>query len=429
VRVAVVLEDLRPSGGVGVALGHARRMAARPGWEVDVVARDTGAGVGAPAGTTLMTPRDAAGQRYDVVLATWWETLELAFELNAGRHAVLVQSLEPRFYRVTEAFERLGAAVALGLPLAFLPVSHWMCDWLREVRPGARVVHVPNGIDKHVFVAGPGPRRDGPLRVLVDGQPSLWFKGVDDALAAVDAMAEPAEVTLVALEPPHGVDGVRVAGGLDAAGMAALYGEHDVLLKLSRVEGLGLPPLEAAHVGIPSVVTPYTGHDEVVTHGESGLIVGFDDVVGTAAALDGLARDRARLRELGDGARRRAEAWPDPDASTSALAAALEALVDRAPPHGAESARAIVRALRRERDLGRGRLGDSEDLAAALADAREREDRRSTEIDRLNDLVDELSRSRDEAGELLAQARAQLDEVTSSRAYQAALRMRKALGR
>ena len=38
--------------------------------------------------------------------------------------------------------------------------------------------------------------------------------------------------------------------------MAALYAEHDVLLKLSRFEGLGLPVLEAFHVGRPCVVTP-----------------------------------------------------------------------------------------------------------------------------------------------------------------------------
>ena len=54
----------------------------------------------------------------------------------------------------------------------------------------------------------------------------------------------------------------RVVGGLDPAAMAALYRESDVLLKLSRVEGLGLAPVEGFHSGLPCVVTPYTGHEE-----------------------------------------------------------------------------------------------------------------------------------------------------------------------
>ena len=67
-------------------------------------------------------------------------------------------------------------------------------------------------------------------------------------------------------------------GGLSPDEMREQYARHDVLLKLSRVEGLPLPLVEACHVGVPCVVTPFTGHDEVIRHGENGLVVGFDDV-------------------------------------------------------------------------------------------------------------------------------------------------------
>src|SRR5438477_10260 len=80
---------------------------------------------------------------------------------------------------------------------------------------------------------------DGPLRVLVEGQPTLWFKGVQDAVAAVRAMSADARLTVVALDPESAgdLDADRVLGGLEPAEMATLYAEHDVLVKLSRFEG------------------------------------------------------------------------------------------------------------------------------------------------------------------------------------------------
>ena len=116
-------------------------------------------------------------------------------------------------------------------------------------------------------------------------------------MAAVKATRESVRTTLVALDPARAVDAQvdRVVGGLDAAAMAELYSESDVLLKLSRVEGLGLSPVEGFHCGLPCVVAPFTGHQEYVRHGENGIVVGFDDVEGTAGWLDVLARDRELL--------------------------------------------------------------------------------------------------------------------------------------
>ena len=51
----------------------------------------------------------------------------------------------------------------------------------RELRPDAPLHLVRNGIDKDVF-APPEQvdvRLDGPLRVLIEGNPGVWFKGVE----------------------------------------------------------------------------------------------------------------------------------------------------------------------------------------------------------------------------------------------------------
>ena len=56
--------------------------------------------------------------------------------------------------------------------------------------------------------------------MLIEGQPNLPFKGVEQAVASVRAMREPVHSTLVALEPDAvgdlPVD--TVVGGLDPAG-------------------------------------------------------------------------------------------------------------------------------------------------------------------------------------------------------------------
>ena len=409
-RVCFLLESLGRSGGVGVVTGHAARLAAH-GVDAEIVL--TRPGGGGAADVPVRSLDEARRERYDVALATWWTTAAPLFSVPAVRRVVFLQGLEQRVYGEEDPFDRLGAAAVLGLPVDYVVVAFWMRSVLSELRPDARAVHVPNGIDKAVFRPRERQAGDGPLRVLVEGQPSLWFKGVQDAVAAVRGMREPAELTVAALDPAEagelGAD--RVVGGLPPEGMADLYAEHDVLLKLSRVESLGLPPIEAFHVGTPCVVTPFTGHEEYVVHGENGVVVGFDDLPGTSAWLDLLARDRALLGRLGEGALAAAAAWPSLEDSTATLAEALEELGS----HAWSGARSVLASIELASALGR----------RPLARARYDEGVLTRAMEEIRELYD----SREECADMLAEARRQLDEVTSSRAYQAALSGRRVLDR
>lgn len=393
-RICFLLPTLRRSGGVAVAVAHARGLARDHGWEADVV-------VTGDAGFD-----DAKRQRYDVAIATWWETAAALWELDAARRVMLLQSFEQRFYDRGAPFERLSAEATLALPLDFVAVAPWMRDLLAELRPDARCRVVPPGVDKRCFGAEPEARREGPLRVLIEGQPSLRFKGVHEAVAAVQAMQERVHSTLVALDA-DGAGGIavdRVVGGIDADGMAALYRDSDVLVKLSRVEGLGLAPVEGFHSGLPCVVTPYTGHGEYARHGENALVVGFDDLPGTAAALDLLARDRDLLARLSAGALEAAAGWPSQDESTALLHRALTEIMDTEPP-GAD-ARGLTRTLALGAELGRTRLARLEETEAALGSAQAH--------------VRELSASRDDCSDMLEEARAELERIRGTRAYRAA---------
>ncbi len=387
-------------------LGHAGRLAAR-GFEVELVVTQPDAPRPAGSPVPVLTLAGARARSYDVALATWWRTAPLLWELDCRRRVLFLQSLEYRFYR-EELFDALEAEAVLSMPVGFVAVSHWIAAEVEERRVGVRCHVVRNGVDKAVFGSRPRsePQGGGPLRVLVDGQPTLWFKGAQEALAATRAMTEPVHVTLVALDPPAESGGAdRVVGGLDAHGMANLYAENDIVLKLSRVEGLGMTPLEGFHFGVPCVVYPYTAHDEYVEHGVNGFVAEFDDLPAVTGWLDLLARDRQRLGRMSQAALDTASGWPDEQSSTDDLVGALEAIAAEAQPQPPEAWHALWRTVSLRSELGAERLRRLHYAEAGLDKARAH--------------VIELSESRDECAEMLRDAHAQIEAIRSTRFYRA----------
>jgi glycosyltransferase involved in cell wall biosynthesis len=339
VRVAFVVNDLQLSGGVGVVVEHARQLTGRHGFSVDLVLAHEQAepdwAFRGLADVPVHGLEVARAGDYDVVVATWWETVGPALELPARRHAYFVQSLEDRFYRPHEA-QRLAAAITHDLPLQVITEARWIAETLEALMPARRCLLVRNGIAKDVFAppAAPPARGDERLRIIVEGNPDVWFKGVPEALEAARAMRHPRHVTAVT---PHGgaLRGVDAAiGPLSQRELAAAYADADVVLKLSRVEGMFGPPLEGFHMGATCVVTGVTGHEEYVVHGENGLVVDWDDVRGTSRALDLLAHDHALLHRLRWGALATAKGWPSWEQQGAVMAAALREVARRPAPEG-----------------------------------------------------------------------------------------------
>jgi glycosyltransferase involved in cell wall biosynthesis len=369
VRVAFLTQDLQLSGGVGVIVAHAVQLT-RHGFDVDLVLtrasqRPDWSHHGL-ASVNVLSLDEARERSYDVALATWWETAEHLLELRAERHACFVQSLEDRFYH-HESPWRTAAGLALDLPVRYVTEARWIADTLERLHPGEKVFYVRNGIAKDVFTTLESvPVVRGPLRILIEGSAGVPFKGVPEAVAACHAMTQPHHVTVVAGDgSADGLPVDRAAGPVTQAELAGLYAESDVLLKLSRVEGMFGPPLEAFHRGATCVVTPVTGYDEYIVHGENGLVVDWDDPAGTTRALDLLAADPVLLHRLRCGALATARSWPSWEQQGQVMAAALLALRREPPPSS------HVAAQRLSRDLA-GALCDGERLSAELAAARDR---------------------------------------------------------
>jgi glycosyltransferase involved in cell wall biosynthesis len=349
VRIAFLLQDLQLSGGVGVIVEHAAQLRRHHDLDVRLVlVRPQQHPDWAYRGLSevpVLSMDEAREIEWDVALATWWETASALFDLRAHRHAYFIQLLEDSTYPTGSA-EQLAAAMTTALPVRFITEARWLAELLEDYQPGNRVLYVRNGIPKDVFrspAVVPPADEPAPLRIVLEGARGYVHKGVDDALAAVALMGEPAHVTWVSphrTDPPEGVD--RVLSGLSHAEMAELFAESHVLLKLSRAEGMYGPPLEAFHMGATVVTTAVTGHDEYVAHGVNGMVVGWDDPHGTARALDLLARDRRLLHELRTGALRTAAAWPDWRQASQWMALALRRVAAEPGPPVAAAGRRLV---------------------------------------------------------------------------------------
>jgi glycosyltransferase involved in cell wall biosynthesis len=346
VRVAFLLPDFTLSGGAGIVVEHARRLTRDHGMDVVVVTtRRHKAADWQYAGLREIrtaTLQEVVGERFDVAVATWWETTMSLFDLDARRHAYFLQLLEDSHYPAG-APERLGFQLTLGLPVRFLTAARWIRDLTEAIQPGNRSLYVRSGIDKDVFVSPTAlaPALSEPLRIVIEGNIELERKATPHALAAVGLMRRPRHVTLItgaAPTEPHPAVDVHV-GGLSHREVAAVFARGHVLLKLSRAEGMFGPPLEAFHMGCTCVVNPVTGHDDYITHLTNGLVVDWDDPLGTARALDLLASDRLLLHNLRLGALQTARAWPSWRQASAFMALALRRIAKDPAPAPAFSGR------------------------------------------------------------------------------------------
>lgn len=228
----------------------------------------------------------------------------------------------------------------------FAPCSHQLGDWLHSMGvPRDKIVPVQNapGFElSNDAVAALRARRqqapeDRPLRVLYLGRLDRQ-KGLERLVAVIDesrrrkmnvewrvigkSVMEDADATLLAqlpmVEPPiH-----------DPEELAAAYAWADVLVLMSNNEGLPLTILEAMRSGVVPVVTNVGANSEVIRSGRNGVLVPLANAVaGCLQVLDGLAKDRARLKRMAHAASKDRQGY-DWNRATEGLADKLDILLD-----------------------------------------------------------------------------------------------------
>ena len=186
------------------------------------------------------------------------------------------------------------------------------CESLLGVSPD-RVTMTPNGRDPDVFTPQAGPARTPPMVTFVgalnDGKrPDRFVEVVaqlrrqGSALHAQVVGDGPLRQSLVG---PAADAGVELLGS--RSDIADLLGRSDLFVFPSRPAGEGMPGvlIEAGLCGLPVVATDVPGVSTIVADGETGLVVGAEDVPAMVAAVARLLDHPILRTEMGLAARRR----------------------------------------------------------------------------------------------------------------------------
>jgi hypothetical protein len=277
---------------------------------------------------------DELSGSFDAAVAIGWQACLHVFRPNAQKYAYYVPAMQDALLWHGDE-RRLLATLTYDLPLTLIAPSRAVAKALEDRSPGRRIVVVEPGVARDAGGALPAASpHEGPLRIA--GAPS----------EVLERMSEPATAS----------------------------DEADVLVELNAADQpLAQAPL-AMLAGVVPVVTPVDGHDELITDGQDGIVVGFDDVPGTARALDTLAADRDLLATLRDGALERARRFPTLGDEAAALVSALEPATapDGWPARLLLNARAAAEPIAQERRALDQVLRDQEQRVLGLAADNER---------------------------------------------------------
>lgn len=209
---------------------------------------------------------------------------------------------------------------ALGNASAITANTRQLARKAATLATGREVTRIPNGVDTELFKPGGVPRSHALVEMFgLTGRQVLGFsgearakKGLPTMLLATKALASRRPVCLMLLggvragDDAHLLD-VFIKQNPDVyvlqiphvplAETPTYYALMDVLLMLSRRDGLPNAVLEAMACGLPVVASPVGGIPDLIQDGENGLLVPPDDPPALAAAVERILDDEGPLRE------------------------------------------------------------------------------------------------------------------------------------
>ena len=178
-----------------------------------------------------------------------------------------------------------------------------------------RTVVIHNGVDLERPRRPTGPPRP-PVTLLTIGRmrEPKDFTTLVRAIAALDRGSVRLRIAGDGPDRPEVESEISRLGVHDAVELLGTRGDVDELLAAADLfvlssdsEGLPMSVLEAMVAGLPVVASAVGGVPELVTHGETGLLVPPRDSAALAAAIREIAGDSQLRDRLGDAARRRAQ--------------------------------------------------------------------------------------------------------------------------
>ncbi len=220
----------------------------------------------------------------DVVVATWWETAPWVAALSPakGAKAYFMQEYGAPHLPMDEVRSTWR------LPLHLITLTQQLVDLLhRECGCDTPVDCVPNAVDTGKFGAPVRSKQQQPTVGVV--YRSLPSKGIDIALEAVGlAQQELPELQLLCFSPEipkHSLPtNTRFLHRPTDEQLKEFYSSCDAWLFPSRLEGFGLPILEAMACRTPVIGTPAGAAPDLLMGG-GGILVRPEDPTDMAQAI------------------------------------------------------------------------------------------------------------------------------------------------
>ena len=231
-----------------------------------------------------------------------------------------------------EAVLRLGALAGA----TFLAVSPSVRDYVARLTPAPRrLATIANGVgipDRPV-----DPPDEAPFTILTAGrlEPIKGHATLLEALASGGPGLADARVRIAGEGRAHDAleaqaTRLGITDRVDFLGfcedVSAEYEQAHVFCMPSLSEGLPYALLEACAAGLPSVVSAVGGMRELLTDGETGVLVPPSEPAALAAALERLAADRVQSRRIGLAGRALVEARHDVRVTVAQTAQLYDAL-------------------------------------------------------------------------------------------------------
>jgi glycosyltransferase involved in cell wall biosynthesis len=233
----------------------------------------------------------------DIVVATWWETAYpvLSLDKSKGAKVFLIQH-----YETWGGFkEDVDRSYLLGLHNVVN--STWLKNILENDIKAKVDALIPHAPDWGHFYREEVARKDGEIRILMPYRNDKW-KGAEDGILAFETAGkghDNLKLVMFGPESPEKVPGyVEFHNRPSNDELRRLYNSSDIFLFPSKLEGFGMPPMEAMACELAVVTTDVGAVPEYTIPGKTALVSPPGQPALLAANLVRLIEDPVARKEI-----------------------------------------------------------------------------------------------------------------------------------
>jgi len=264
----------------------------------------------------------------DVLIANWWETAEWVWAASASKGAKL------HFMQDYETWGAPGGDVAqvdavIALPIPKIVIANWVADLLKERWAQTPVALVHNSVEIEKFFAPPRGKRAVPT--VGFAYRTMRNKGCDVIVSAIEQSRRMVpNLRVISFGHDRPTPEIPLPSETEFHFRAEdnklrlLYSACDAWLFGTRIEGFGLPILEAMACHTPVVGTPAGAAPRLLSQG-GGILVEMEDVTGMSDAIARIAAmPDSEWRTMSDAAYATAASYTWDDATDQFEAAVIK---------------------------------------------------------------------------------------------------------